>query len=116
MQAVQIAITFFGSQAAMAAALGVKQPTVSEWLTGERPVPDTQCVELERLMEGRLHVEALRGDVKWRRVADAGWPWHPDGKPLVDVSKDLPVQQRARAERAAARGGDRPDNHRERKS
>lgn len=89
MDAISRAIEVFGSQAAMAAALGVRQPTVSEWLRGERPVPEERCVAIERATEGKVTCEELRPDVTWHRVPDPAWPWHPKGKPLVDV---LPLE------------------------
>jgi DNA-binding transcriptional regulator YdaS (Cro superfamily) len=48
MNHVERAIKAFGSQAAMASALGLAQPTVSEWLRGARRVPAERCPEIER--------------------------------------------------------------------
>lgn len=50
----QQAIEFFGSQAAVAKALGIKQPSVAEW--GLYPPEDRQ-LELHRLTGGKLAAE-----------------------------------------------------------
>lgn len=68
MNAIERAIKCFGSQAAMATVLGVKQPTISEWLTGDRKVPAERCpvIERETLLRGDVvRCEDLRPDVPW---------------------------------------------------
>lgn len=62
-QAVRRAIDYFGTQAALAAALEVAQPTISEWLSGRRKVPLARCPQIEGLT-GVL-CEDLRPDVAW---------------------------------------------------
>lgn len=68
------AIESFGSQSALAAYLGVKQPTVSEWLRGDRTVPAERCPVIERGTRERhsedpsrplVLCEELRPDVAW---------------------------------------------------
>lgn len=52
----------------MASALGVKQPTISEWLRGDRQVPAERCPVIERETRARGAVvlcEELRSDVPW---------------------------------------------------
>lgn len=51
-----------------------------------KPVPAERCPSIERASEGEVACEELRGDLKWQRVADAAWPWHASGKPLLDVT------------------------------
>jgi DNA-binding transcriptional regulator YdaS (Cro superfamily) len=68
MNAIERAIKCFGSQAAMASALGVTQPTISEWLRGERKVPTKRCPVIERETRARgvvILCEELRPDVAW---------------------------------------------------
>lgn len=65
MNHIERAIEHFGSQAAMAAALSISQPTVSEWLRGERRVPAERCPEIERATAGKVRCEDLRPDVAW---------------------------------------------------
>jgi DNA-binding transcriptional regulator YdaS (Cro superfamily) len=68
MEAIQRAISVFGSQAAMASSLGVRQSTVSEWLRGVRPVPAERCPQIERETRRRgtpILCEELRPDVEW---------------------------------------------------
>lgn len=50
------AIQHFGSQAALAAALGVTQPTVSGWNSDGR-IPFTRQFQLEVLTAGKLTAE-----------------------------------------------------------
>lgn len=47
----QDAIGYFGSQAALASALGIKQPSVAAW--GEE-VPPLRQLQIERLTNGQL--------------------------------------------------------------
>jgi DNA-binding transcriptional regulator YdaS (Cro superfamily) len=68
MQAIERAIKCFGSQVAMASALGVKQPTISEWLRGDRRVPAEHCPRIERMTRERgeaVRCEDLRPDIEW---------------------------------------------------
>ena len=59
------AVQHLGSQAALAAQLGVTQPTISEWLRGERRVPAERCPQIERATGGIVRCEDLRPDVAW---------------------------------------------------
>lgn len=45
------AIAYFGSQAALARALGIKQPSVAEWGTH---VPPLRQFQIERISKGEL--------------------------------------------------------------
>lgn len=69
MNPIQRAIDSLGSQAQMAAALGVRQPTISEWARGERPVPIERCVQIEQATQGAVTRKDLRPD-DWHRI----WP------------------------------------------
>lgn len=87
MSAIRQAIQEAGSQSLLAALIGVTQATVAEWATGRRPIPPDRCPDIERAVEGAVSCEDLRDDVRWARVADERWPWHPEGRPLIDVAK-----------------------------
>lgn len=87
MSAIELSIKHFGSQAALADAIGVTQPTVSEWLRGDRPVPVDRRPELERSTGGVVRCEHFGDDVAWARIPDPKWPWHPKGRPVIDVTK-----------------------------
>ena len=76
MNAIQRAIDSLGSQAQMAAALGVRQPTISEWARGERPVPIERCVQIEQATKGAVTRKDLRPD-DWHRI----WPELNQAKP-----------------------------------
>lgn len=69
MEAIKRAVEAVGSQAALASLLNVKQPTVSEWSRGERPVPIERCVDIERATAGAVRRWDLRPD-DWHRI----WP------------------------------------------
>jgi len=78
MKALEVAIKSFGSQAALASALGIRQPSVSEWLRTR--VPAERCPEIERgTRERNAHdpsrpivtCEQLRPDVAWEVVRGA---------------------------------------------
>lgn len=79
-QGIAQAITVLGSQQALADALGIKQPTVSEWKNGDRPVPIERCVDIERATGARVRRWDLRPD-DWHRI----WPElvGQDGAPEV---------------------------------
>lgn len=69
MNAIQRAIKTLGSQAHLAQALGVRQPTISEWAKGERPIPIERCVQIEQATKGAVRRQDLRPD-DWQRI----WP------------------------------------------
>lgn len=73
-----------GGPAAVARMAAVKPSSVTEWR--RRGIPPDRCTVLERLSGGVVHCEQMRPDLAWVRVADEGWPWHPAGKPLLDVA------------------------------
>lgn len=47
-------VTYFGSQAAAARALGIRQASVSEWT---RRVPPLRQLQIERITQGRLRAD-----------------------------------------------------------
>lgn len=69
MNPIQRAVEQLGSQATLASALGIKQPTVSEWARGERPIPIERCPEIEKATGGAVTRRDLRPD-DWHRI----WP------------------------------------------
>ena len=73
-----------GSQAALAEAIGVKQPTISEWARGDRPVPIERCVDIERATARAVMRWDLRPD-DWHRI----WPEliGQEGAPAVETAK-----------------------------
>lgn len=75
-----------GRIAQLAQDLGVSAAFISQMASGARVVPLTRCPAIERATVGAVPCEALRPDVRWVRLADAAWPWHPAGRPLIDVS------------------------------
>lgn len=50
---------------ALADAIGVPAPLVSQWATGVRRVPAGRCPAIERATGGAVRCEDLRPDVDW---------------------------------------------------
>lgn len=76
-----------GRAASLAATLRVPPELVSQWKTGERPVPAERCPDIERAADGEVCCEEMRADLAWARIPDKSWPWHKRGRPVLDVSK-----------------------------
>lgn len=56
------AIEIFGNQRKLAAAMGVVQSAISQWLTNNR-VPPIRAIMIERLTNGAVKREELRPDI-----------------------------------------------------
>ena len=83
MESIERAIKRLGSQAALAKALGVKQPTISEWLRGDRQVPAERCPDIERATGGAVRCEELRPDVSWGVLREQFVPDAPEANGLT---------------------------------
>lgn len=75
-----------GAAASLARLIDVDPPLISQWANGVRMTPADRCPAIERATLGKVTCEELRGDLAWKRVKRQGWKWHPDGKPLLDVT------------------------------
>lgn len=53
----------------LASQLGVSQPTVSDWCTGKKQVPEKRCVAIERATNGAVSRRDLR-PTDWQDI----WP------------------------------------------
>lgn len=93
-------IADLGGPTAVARMCGVKPPSVMDWR--RRGIPADRCPAIERETGGRFPCEQLRGDVSWFRVPDANWPWHPSGRPLLDVVASAAIAAAAEEVRDAA--------------
>jgi len=87
MNPIEQAIEVTGSQAALASSLGVKQPTISEWLRGGRPIPPVRSVQIERATGGHVMRWHLRPD-DWRDI----WPELAD-RPDAPAATPTPTQE-----------------------
>ena len=58
-----------GSGTALAAHVGVAQPTVSEWSTGKKAIPAEHCKVIERLTGGLVTCQEMRPN-DWHKY----WP------------------------------------------
>lgn len=61
------AVAHFGNQSKLARKLGVSDPTVSEWMSGERPIPPLRALQLEQLIPGKK-VKASRLNAKVEEI------------------------------------------------
>jgi DNA-binding transcriptional regulator YdaS (Cro superfamily) len=109
--AIELASQIVGSARALARRIGVKPPTVSQWIKGldgasvqassdARLIPKDRCPAIELATGGAVTVEQLRADVRWVRVPDPAWP-HPDGRPCIDVATPASVELAGEARHAA---------------
>ena len=62
---IQHACDAFGGVSGLARQLGVKAPTVSQWVNGKRPIPAERCPQIEQVTGGLVRCEDLRPDVNW---------------------------------------------------
>lgn len=58
-----------GGASALANKLGVKPPTVHQWINGDRPVPAHRCPDIEAITGGEVTAKQLRPDVYRTAVA-----------------------------------------------
>lgn len=81
---IQSAAAVLGSATALARALGVTAPAVSEWSSGRRAVPPARCVQIERITEGAVRRWDLRphdwGAIWPELIGSEGAPHWPNPK------------------------------------
>lgn len=77
-----------GAQTRLAEQIAAQPQLVGQWSSGVRPVPFDRCPDIERASEGAVTCEEMRADLRWERKADKAWPWHPKGRPLLDVAAE----------------------------
>ena len=68
-QSIKKACLAVGGLTKLAALLGVRPPTVSQWQSGIRPVPVERCADIERVTAGLVTRKDLRPD-DWQKI----WP------------------------------------------
>lgn len=88
MDALNTAIALAGSAAKFAEIIGVSQSAPHMWLA-RKSVPAEHFPAIERATEGAVTCEQLAGEggAAWARIKDAAWPWHPKGRPVLDVTR-----------------------------
>lgn len=67
--AIDSAVKVFGGASALAKAIGVTPPAITEWRSGRRPVPIERCTQIEQATAGAVRRWHLRPD-DWARI----WP------------------------------------------
>jgi DNA-binding transcriptional regulator YdaS (Cro superfamily) len=85
--AVRRAIALIGGPTKVATLLGLSgnRPLGTVWKWQLDGVPARYCPALERLTSGAVTCERLQPHLRWVRVPSDEWPWHADGRPLLDV-------------------------------
>lgn len=85
MSALKLAIKSAGSQAALAALIGVKQQHVWNWLNRGGPVPPEHCAAIQTATKGAVTRWDLRPD-DWHRI----WPElvGAEGAPAVPAEEN----------------------------
>ncbi|MGA3827367.1 transcriptional regulator [Pseudomonas chlororaphis] len=68
-EAALAAAKILGSKAEMARLLDVRPPTVSQWCSGERPIPAARAVQIENLTQGQVKRESLCPGFPWSTAA-----------------------------------------------
>lgn len=71
----------------MASLLDLCKQNVWFWLQPGRTVPEDHCPRIELLTRGQVLCEQLRNDVAWGRIPDPNWPWHPQGRPVIEITR-----------------------------
>ena len=74
-----------GGPAKVARMVGCKPPSVIEWR--KRGIPADRCPSIERETGGSFPCEVLSPETPWSRIPDQAWPWHPEGRPVIDVGR-----------------------------
>lgn len=60
---VETAVKLAGGSSKLARAVGVRPPTVQQWLCGDRPVPGGRCIAIEMATGGEITRYELRPDI-----------------------------------------------------
>lgn len=76
----------WGEKARLARAMACDSQLVGQWADGQRPVPVNRRPHIERHTAGKVTCEEQGTDATWVRVTAPDWPWHPNGKPLLDLT------------------------------
>jgi DNA-binding transcriptional regulator YdaS (Cro superfamily) len=86
-----------GAARVLAMGIGVSSPFLWQCATQRRKLPPDRCPAIEQATKGEVTCEELRPDVCWVRVPDTDWPWHPAGRPLIDVTAQASDTEKAAA-------------------
>lgn len=57
------------TQAEMAKEIGVKPQTLSQWLSGVRPIPAERAVQISNMTSGEVSLSDLCPGFPWKQVA-----------------------------------------------
>lgn len=68
-EAVREASRLLGSQAELARRLAVRTPTVSQWCSGDRPIPAARALQIETLTQGQVKRADLCPSFPWDQMA-----------------------------------------------
>lgn len=76
-----------GALPALARRIGISPTFLTQCKIGVRQTPADRCPEIEMETGGVISCEELRSDIRWFRIPDPAWPYHPMGRPLCDFTK-----------------------------
>lgn len=68
-KSISLACETVGGLSILARIIGVKPPTVHQWITGKRPVPIERCAAIENATTGKVTRRDLRPN-DWQEI----WP------------------------------------------
>lgn len=78
-----------GGRSRVADLLGLTRGRIDQVARGEGVAQADWCAKLEQETEGAFVCEQINPDLPWARMADSAWPWHPQGRPVVDPTKSM---------------------------
>lgn len=90
-------------QEALAARCGTTVGYLRKARSAGQRLGDTICAAVERETCGALRCEDL-SEANWVRASDPAWPWHPDGKPLIDPAHSSESATESTSEGPATEG------------
>lgn len=67
-EAAREAARLLGSQAELARQLDVRTPTVSQWCSGDRPIPAARAIQIEALTNGQVKRVELCPSFPWAQM------------------------------------------------
>ena len=75
-----------GGRLKVAGLVGVTRYRIDQVARGEGAPQPAWCVVLERETSGAFTCEQISPGQRWVRIPDESWPWHPEGRPAIEVT------------------------------
>ena len=77
-----------GGRSRVAVLIDLTRGRIDQVARGEGEPKPEWCVLLERETRGKYTCERINPGIRWVRSPDAAWPWHPEGRPLIDPAPE----------------------------